>query len=143
MTLPAQRLSATAEITTVTVPVSPGELIDKITILEIKAQRIQEPQKRCNVQHELHLLTETRNRAIPHSTALDRLTADLRVVNERLWDVEDSIRICERARDFGLAFIELARSVCRLNNRRATLKRAINEHLGSRIVEEKSYAAYV
>ncbi|MFO0998236.1 MAG: DUF6165 family protein [Alphaproteobacteria bacterium] len=142
MTLPAQCVATPVEISAVTIPVSPGELIDKITILEIKAQRIQDPVKRDNVRRELSLLTETRDQTIPRSGALERLTADLRVVNERLWDIEDSVRTCERARDFGLAFIELARSVYRLNDRRAIIKRAISESLGSRLVDEKSYAAY-
>lgn len=142
MTIPARRLATQPQPSTITAEISPGELIDKITILEIKAERIEEPAKRTNVQNELRLLNATRDRAIAGQPELDRLAADLRVVNERLWDIEDSIRNCERARDFGLAFIELARSVYRLNDRRATIKRAINERLGSHLVEEKSYATY-
>jgi hypothetical protein len=142
MTIPARILATQPPLSTITTEIGPGELIDKITILEIKAERIEDPAKRANVRNELHLLNGTRDRAIAGSPELDRLTADLRVVNERLWDVEDSIRNCERARDFGLAFIELARSVYRLNDRRAMLKRAINERLGSRLIEEKSYATY-
>jgi hypothetical protein len=142
MAIPAQHRATQPQPSMITAEIAPGELIDKITILEIKAERIEDPAKRANVQNELHLLNATRDRAIAGSPELDRLAIDLRVVNERLWDVEDSIRNCERARDFGLAFIELARSVYRLNDRRATLKRAINERLGSRLIEEKSYATY-
>jgi hypothetical protein len=142
MTNLAHRLVIQPDPLTITVDISPAELIDKIAILEIKSERIEDPAKRANVQDELHLLKRAHDRAIGRLPELDRHANDLRVVNERLWVVEDSIRACERARDFGLAFIELARSVYRLNDRRAKIKRAINERLGSRLVEEKSYATY-
>ena len=127
---------------TIRVDIAPGELIDKITILEIKVARFTDPVKRENVATELALLRKARNRALPPTQQLDQLTAELRAVNERLWRIEDAIRDCERARDFGPGFIELARSVYRTNDRRAALKRRINEHLGSAIIEEKSYSPY-
>ncbi len=79
---------------------------------------------------------------MPSSEKLDRLTAELKAVNEALWVIEDEIRLCERASDFGPRFVELARSVYLQNDQRSVLKRQINELLGSRIVEEKSYARY-
>jgi hypothetical protein len=123
----------------VTVAVSPGELFDKISILEIKARRIGDPQKLRNVQFELEMLTEARDRLIPARTELTELTTELRLVNELLWDVEDAIRCCERNGDFGPNFIDLARSVYINNDRRAAIKRQINELLGSRLIEEKSF----
>ena len=119
---------------------APGELIDKITILEIKAERIQDPGKLANVRHELRLLTAARDRSVPPSAELDALTAELRRVNLALWDVEDALRDCERDEQFGAEFIRLARSVYKHNDRRAAYKRKINELLGSAILEEKSYS---
>jgi tetratricopeptide (TPR) repeat protein len=124
------------------IEVAPGELIDKITILEIKQQRIAEPAKRANVSAELELLVAARDRAIPPSPRLAELTAELKQTNRALWDIEDAIRACERTRDFGPRFIELARSVYHQNDRRALLKRQINELLGSSLIEEKSYTKY-
>lgn len=126
----------------IVVPVSPGELLDKITILRIKSERIADAGKRANVVHELDLLSETADDTLPPSGSLDRLVDELKSVNEALWDIEDAIRDCERAADFGPRFVELARSVYVTNDRRAALKRQINELLGSAIVEEKSYNAY-
>lgn len=123
------------------VPVSWGELIDKITILEIKSVRIDDPVKQANVARELSLLAD-RLATIPMPPAVDGLTAELKAVNLALWEIEDEIRDCERAGDFGPRFVELARSVYRTNDRRAALKKDINAALGSAIVEEKSYAAY-
>ncbi len=128
--------------TVLEVEVSAGELVDKITILEIKAERIADPDKLANVHRELRSLTATRREALPSSEELDELTAELRRVNERLWEIEDDIRDCERKRDFGERFIELARAVYRTNDRRAAAKRSINELLGSELVEEKDYAEY-
>jgi hypothetical protein len=122
------------------VPVSAGELIDKITILEIKLQRITNESKRANVRKELELLQAARHAVLPSSPKLDELTALLRVVNERLWDIEDAIRKCERTGQFEQRFIALARSVYKDNDERAALKRRINDLLGSPLVEEKSYA---
>ena len=123
------------------VPVSPGELLDKISILEIKAERIDDRKKLENVRHELNVLCEVRHALAP-SAALSALTAELKSVNESLWDVEDALRDCERRLKFGPRFVELARSVYRHNDRRSVLKRQINELLGSRLVEEKAYAPY-
>jgi hypothetical protein len=126
---------------TLAVPISPGELLDKISILEIKLERIADRPKQENVRRELTVLTDVR-RALPQTADLAGLTTDLKSVNERLWDVEDAIRECEQRQDFGPTFVELARSVYRQNDRRAALKRRINELLGSRLIEEKAYAAY-
>ena len=126
----------------ISVAVSAGELIDKITILEIKSERIADAAKLANVRHELETLDAARRGAVTPSPDLDRLTAGLKAVNERLWQIEDDIRDCERNGDFGPRFVELARAVYVNNDERAALKRRINELLGSDIVEEKSYAAY-
>jgi hypothetical protein len=126
----------------VTVDVSPGELLDKITILEIKSRRIADPAKLRNVAAELKALEEARRQALPQTPELAALTAELRAVNEALWEIEDDIRRCERDGDFGPRFVELARSVYRTNDRRAALKRRVNDLLGARVVEEKSYADY-
>ena len=123
----------------VTAPVSPGELIDKITILEIKCVRIPDPAKRALAADELRLLIECRDAAIPASDALDGLAADLRGVNESLWTVEDDLRRFERDGEFGPAFVALARSVYILNDRRAALKREVNALLGARLQEGKSH----
>ena len=135
-----QRLQDWSSRAPITVPIAPGELIDKITILQIKSARISDPGQLHNVQYELELLLATQGRSCAPSEELTRLTADLRAVNESLWQIEDDIRRCEAASDFGERFIELARSVYRENDRRARLKRQINEVLGSKIMEEKSYA---
>ena len=127
---------------TVTIEIAPGELIDKITILEIKSERIPDADKLENVRVELETLAAARDAALPASDELDRLTAELKRVNEALWVIEDDIRDCERTGDFGERFVELARSVYRTNDVRADLKRQINLALGSRLVEEKSYQPY-
>jgi Family of unknown function (DUF6165) len=123
-------------------PVAIGELIDKITILEIKAERFTDAAKRNNVVAELCMLRARRDRAIPQSPRLDALGAQLKTVNERIWELEDSIRDCERRADFGPDFIAVARSIYRTNDERAAVKRQINVALGSDLIEEKSYAAY-
>lgn len=124
------------------IPVAPGELLDKITILRIKVARIEDPDKRANAATELAMLEAARARDVAASDELTRLEADLKAVNEALWEIEDKIRDHERASDFGDGFIELARAVYHRNDRRAALKREINLLLGSDIVEEKSYASY-
>jgi tetratricopeptide (TPR) repeat protein len=124
------------------IEVAPGELIDKITILEIKRARITDTTKVANVQTELDLLSAARDRALRKSPELDALTEELKKTNIVLWDVEDEIRLCERDQDFGPRFIELARSVYRHNDRRSAVKRQINELLGSKLIEEKSYEQY-
>jgi len=124
------------------IPVSAGELVDKITILEIKSARIADSAKRVNVRAELALLRGVRDAQIPASGEMRVLAATLKAINEELWEIEDSIRECERAGDFGPRFIVLARAVYRTNDRRAAAKRRIDAALGSKIVEEKSYATY-
>ncbi|MEM7529620.1 MAG: DUF6165 family protein [Pseudomonadota bacterium] len=123
------------------VEVSAGELLDKITILEIKAARIADPAKHANVAQELSALREAAS-ALVESPGLEALIRDLKSVNEALWEIEDEIRACEAAGAFGARFIELARSVYVTNDRRAALKREINLLVGSRIVEEKQYTPY-
>jgi tetratricopeptide (TPR) repeat protein len=124
------------------IEVSPGELLDRITILEIKSERITDPAKLRNVRTELSELAALRRESLRPSPELDDLAGKLKAVNERLWDIEDDIRDCEREKDFGPRFVELARSVYKENDRRAALKRAINELLHARLIEEKSYTDY-
>jgi len=124
------------------VEIAPGELIDKITILEIKAERISDAEKRANVLVELQTLVDARAAAILPDDEIVNLADELKTVNEALWEIEDRIRDCDRNGDFGARFVELARAVYRTNDRRAEVKRAINLHLGSRLVEEKSYDSY-
>jgi hypothetical protein len=123
------------------VPLSAGELLDKITILRIKAARIEDPNKLVNVRHELTLLERTWHDAFGAS-ALQTEEAELERVNGALWDIEDRIRDHEARRAFDAEFIELARAVYRNNDERAAIKRRINIKLNSPIVEEKSYRPY-
>ena len=124
------------------VPISPGELLDKITILRIKQARILDPGKLANVKLELALLEQTwRDRGGgSHDLAQDERA--LEEVNERLWDIEDRIRDKEAKQSFDRDFIELARAVYVCNDERAAIKKRINLQLGSRLVEEKSYKPY-
>jgi hypothetical protein len=124
------------------VEIAPGELIDKITILEIKSERMTEAGKLRHVRAELAALSAARDRSVPPSARLAELTTYLKKVNETLWEIEDSIRVCERDGDFGPRFTELARAVYQQNDRRADLKRQINDLLGSKIIEEKAYVDY-
>lgn len=124
------------------VEIAAGELMDKITILRIKAKRISDPQKLANVREELRQLSAVRERQIPKSERLDELVAELEEVNLTLWRIEDEIRECERKKEFGPDFISLARSVYHQNDRRAAVKRSINQLTNSRLIEEKSYADY-
>jgi len=126
----------------VTVPVSWGELIDKITILELKSERLSDRTKLENVRRELAMLTAIVDREHADHAALKALTAKLREVNAALWVIEDDIRDKERAQAFDARFIELARAVYIENDERAAIKKRINVKLGSRIVEEKSYKPY-
>ena len=126
----------------ISVEIAPGELIDKITILEIKLERISDPAKLQNVRKEWLALTEVRDTTIKVSDQLRLLSDELKTINEMLWKIEDDIRDCERNREFGENFITLARSVYKTNDERAQLKRRINHLLGSRLVEEKSYTVY-
>lgn len=124
------------------IPVSSGELLDKMTILLIKKEKIKHPQKLENIIKELDQLTDVYDEKIGKSDDLESLITELRKVNETLWQIEDDIRACERQQDFGERFIELARSVYLTNDRRAALKYKINALVGSALVEEKSYEEY-
>ncbi|PVM83933.1 hypothetical protein DDF62_23295 [Caulobacter radicis] len=123
-------------------PISAGELVDKITILRVKAERIGDAAKEANVRKELALLEGIAAAALAPSVELDALTAELTAINAALWDVEDGKRACERNQTFGPEFVELARRVYMDNDKRAAVKRQINELAGSDIVEEKSHKPY-
>ena len=129
-------------VKSVLVDIAPAELIDKITILTIKSERMDDEAKLANVRHELDILTANRDKVIQASPELDALMAKLKTVNEALWKIEDDIRECEAAKDYSQKFIDLARAVYVSNDERANLKREINLLLGSDIVEEKSYKPY-
>ncbi|MFQ6004240.1 MAG: DUF6165 family protein [Woeseia sp.] len=124
------------------VPISPGELLDKITILEIKSERIEDPQKVANVRHELGLLGKVWSESVDQDEVIADLHRQLKVINEELWEIEDDIRDEERHDRFGDRFVELARAVYVTNDKRAGAKKEVNLHLGSEIVEEKSYKDY-
>lgn len=134
----------------ISVPVSFGELLDKIAILQIKSERMSDAAKLANVRKELSALEQTwmAHPAASHDpgagsgAGVARLRAELKAVNERLWVIEDDIRAKERAQAFDDAFVQLARSVYFENDERARLKKEINLALGSSYVEEKSYADY-
>lgn len=126
----------------ISVPVSPGEVLDKITILEIKSERIEDEAKRVNVRKELQLLSQVWNQSISEDDTIRSLKSRLKEVNEALWEIEDDIRDKERARKFDEEFIRLARAVYVTNDKRSEIKKELNLHLGSQIVEEKSYQAY-
>lgn len=122
--------------------ISAGELIDKITILQIKLDHIDDPAKRANIRREHDSLTQTLDGAIAPDAGIARLRGELEAVNRELWRIEDEIRDKERTGDFGPEFVALARAVYKTNDLRAELKRRINFATGSKIVEEKSYASY-
>ena len=124
------------------VPVSPGEVLDKITILEIKSERMDDPEKVANVRTELALLQDTWAQAVTEDDTIRDLHAQLKEINEALWEIEDDIRDKERLKEFDERFIELARSVYFTNDRRSQVKKQLNLHLGSQIIEEKSYQDY-
>lgn len=126
----------------VRVEVGAGELIDKITILEIKSDRIADEVKLVNIRHELGVLTATRDEQMQDSDELGKLSTQLKAINEKIWQIEDDIRECESRKDFGEAFIELARGVYHTNDKRAAVKKQINLLAGSEIIEEKSYTDY-
>jgi hypothetical protein len=123
------------------VPISVGELMDKITILEIKSERIESPSQLENIARELEALRAVSLGDIDRAM-LESLRAELKRVNAELWEVEDSIRECDALGDFGDAFIAYARAVYRLNDERSRLKKAINLATGSRLIEEKSYKSF-
>ncbi len=128
------------------IPVSPGELLDKISILKLKSERISNAAQLEYVNHELQLLNAVwHSTGVHHSAQADetaRLADELQAVNSQLWDIEDELRGKEAAGDFGDRFVQLARSVYITNDRRAAIKHSINELLGSRLREEKSYTDY-
>ncbi|MCB1582408.1 MAG: DUF6165 family protein [Marinicella sp.] len=126
----------------VSTPMSVGELLDKITILEIKAEKIKDVDKLKNINHELKLLNETWMETGLSNEQTESLKDDLKTVNLRLWRIEDDIRIKEKNREFDDEFIRLARSVYYENDDRAKIKKAINLVTGSELVEEKSYESY-
>ena len=126
----------------VTIPVSWGELFDKLTILEIKQSRINDQQKLVNINRELEALRTISAKSGGPGQPLQELVVELRRINASLWDIEDDIRRCERDQDFSDRFIDLARSVYKTNDRRAEVKRKINRLLDSELVEEKSYESY-
>lgn len=124
------------------VDISTGEFLDKLTILQIKAERISDPGKLNSVNKELSLLQDTWQQSPYFSMDLAEEISDLKSVNETLWEIEDDIRDKERHKVFDQGFIELARAVYINNDKRAAIKRAINVKTGSDLIEEKSYAAY-
>ena len=126
----------------ISVPVSFGELLDKMAILEIKAERITDPSKLANVKRELAALDATWAAHPASRQDLSDLRAALKAVNARLWVIEDEIRAQEKAQSFGAEFVRLARAVYFENDERARVKREINIRLGSALVEEKSYQDY-
>ena len=119
------------------IEIGPGELIDRITILEIKLENIRDQAKLVNIRHEYELSLATLRKEIAETAELTRLTAELKAVNAELWRIEDEIRTQERAGTFGETFVAIARSVYRTNDRRAAIKRKINDLFESKIVEEK------
>jgi prefoldin subunit 5 len=124
------------------VPISPGELLDKITILEIKSERIDDPDQVANVRHELGLLSQVWSDSVEEDQTISDLHQQLKAINEELWEIEDDIRDEERNDRFDERFIELARAVYVTNDKRAQAKKDVNLDLGSEIVEEKSYKDY-
>jgi hypothetical protein len=122
------------------VPTAPGELIDKLTILRLKEERISDAAKVANVKIEKAALIETAKAHVPESAQLDALWDELYQINGDLWVIEDEIRDCEMSKNFGEEFIRLARAVYVTNDRRAEVKKKINLLLGSSLIEEKSYA---
>jgi len=127
---------------TIEIPISAGELLDKITILEIKAERIDDVAKNANVQNELQMLQAIWEEQVAEDDVIREQRGKLKQINEKLWDIEDDIRDEERNGRFGDRFVELARSVYFTNDERAQAKKTINLHLDSDIVEEKSYQDY-
>ncbi|RDH81528.1 MAG: hypothetical protein DIZ80_15740 [endosymbiont of Galathealinum brachiosum] len=126
----------------VLIPISPGELLDKITILEIKSKCIESAEKKANVDKELAMLNEVWADAVTEDSDIKSMRSDLKSINEKLWDIEDDIRDEERNKRFDARFIELARSVYVVNDQRGDAKKRINVYLKSDIVEEKSYQDY-
>jgi len=126
----------------VSTPMSVGELLDKITILEIKAEKIKDQDKLKNINHELQLLTQTWKETGLINVETEELKQSLKTVNLKLWKIEDDIRIYEKNKNFGDEFVQLARSVYYENDDRAAIKKQINLSTGSELTEEKSYESY-
>lgn len=126
----------------VLVPVAAGELVDKITILEIKSERMVDPQKLRNVRLELETLRQAWAESPLAKADVSEQLQKLKAINEKLWEIEDRIRFKESTGSFDGEFIELARSVYLTNDERARVKREINQLLGSKLIEEKSYASH-
>ena len=124
------------------IDISVGELLDKITILQIKSERISDVAKLENINKELGILQTQWSSSSYKNNDLDKITNALKIVNEKLWDIEDKIRIKESQQCFDNEFIELARSVYFVNDERAKIKRELNSQSGSALVEEKSYSDY-
>jgi hypothetical protein len=124
------------------IPISPGELLDKITILQIKSERISDATKVANVRTELGMLEQVWSDTVEDDEQIRALSGELKSINEALWEIEDDIRDEERNKRFGDRFIELARAVYVTNDERANAKKKVNLHLNSSIVEEKSYQDY-
>ena len=124
------------------VPVSPSELLDKMTILKIKSERINDTKKVMNVRHELELLSKVWSDFVTEDKVITNLRQQLKTINEKLWEIEDDIRNEEQQNRFGKEFIELARAVYITNDKRAQIKKDVNLYLGSEIFEEKSYKDY-
>jgi hypothetical protein len=124
------------------VPTSPGEFLDKLTILEIKSERIADPAKLANVRRELELMRAAWAASPLAARDVTALVAGLRAANETLWEIEDRLRACEAEQRFDAEFVELARTVYHTNDRRAAIKRQLNLQLGSDLLEEKSYRPY-
>lgn len=126
----------------VSTPMSVGELLDKITILEIKSDKIKDADKLKNINHELQLLSKTWQDTGLSNDETEQLKQELKTVNLKLWQIEDDIRIFEKNKNFGDEFVQLARSVYYQNDDRAATKKQINEATGSELTEEKSYESY-
>ena len=135
-------MSEKKSLNLITCPTSAGELLDKISILEIKSEKINDSEKLVNIKNELNILKEVKDATIKNDLTVSNLFEKLKDINNKLWIIEDDIRDCERSSSFDSTFIELARAVYKTNDVRAALKKEINIYLGSNIVEEKSYQSY-
>jgi|TARA_B100002003_G_scaffold240000_1_gene260007 adenine C2-methylase RlmN of 23S rRNA A2503 and tRNA A37 len=122
--------------------ISPGELLDKISILEIKLEKVKDKDRQKRIKNEYDILKKVQNSSIEMSDKIKDLYRSVSNVNIKLWDIEDKIRICEQNKDFGKNFIELARGVYFNNDKRAELKNEINEILKSNIREIKQFVDY-
>jgi len=137
-----KQLAKSGDSRAIPIEVSPGELLDKIAILQIKSERVKDVSKLYSIRAELSALTSVCDKMISASEFVSMLRADLRRVNEEIWEAEDALRLCEHEQRFDARFIELARSVYQNNDRRAAIKRQINERLSSQFTEEKEHPKY-